>query len=348
MRRKISVCIPAYNRSALLPDLLNSIVEQQFDDYEILICEDDSPERLQIREVVRQYSVKYPQLIRLIENEKNLGYDGNMRNLVANAQGEYCLFMGNDDLMCEGSLKTVAQTIDRYPNVGVIVRSYASFDKTPDKVNQIFRYFAEERVFPAGADSISTVFRRCVVISGVVIHRDTAQQLATARFDGTLLYQVYLAARVLVERDAVFLPDILVFYRNGGVPEFGNAEAERGKFVPANRTPESSLQFMRGVLEIAAAIESDCGVQIYKKILADYANYSYPFLSIQANQPKLVFIKYWLGLIKLGFGVSILFHLYFISLLLLGSHRMDALITWIKNTLGYTPRLGSVFLGKTK
>jgi len=347
MGKKISVCIPAYNRSAVLPELLDSILEQDYTAYEVLICEDDSRERPQIRAIVERYDALYPGRIRYIENEKNLGYDKNMRTLVANAQGEYCMFMGNDDLMCKGALKKVASTLDRYENVGVIVRSYASFENTPDNIKQIFRYFPEERVFPAGADSISTVFRRSVVIPGMVVHTKAAQRLKTSRFDGTLLYQVFLIANILVEMKAVFLPDILVYWRIGGIPEHGTAEVEQGKFVPADRTPASSLQFMKGMLDVAAGVEKERGVIVYKRIVADISNYSYPILAVQARQPLPVFFAYWLGLAKLGFGRYPLFHCYFLSLVLLGEKRMDRVIASIKRHFGHTPVIGSVFKGES-
>lgn len=347
MKKKISVCIPAYNRSSVLPELLDSILNQDFKEYEVLICEDDSRERPEIQEIIKRYSKLYPGYIRYIENDKNLGYDRNMRKLVANAHGDYCMFMGNDDLMCCGALKKVASTIDKYESVGVIVRSYASFDETPDKINQVFRYFPEERVFPAGSDSISTVFRRSVVIPGMVIHREAAQRLETSKFDGTLLYQVYLIANILVEMKAVFLPDILVYYRNGGIPEFGNAEVEKGKFVPANRTPASSLQFMKGMLHVAASVERERGVTVYRRIVADISNYSYPILAIQSRQPVLVFFRYWFGLAKMGFGRYPLFHCYFLALLIFGERRMNSLIASIKSYFGHTPAIGSIFKGES-
>ena len=280
MRPAISVCIPAYSRAHLLPALLESILTQDFGNFEVVINEDASPQRLAIRTVVEHFAVAYPDQIRYFENERNLGYDANLRSLVERAHGEYCLFMGNDDLMCAGALCTVSDAVKRHPNVGVVVRSYASFDGEPENINQTFRYFPEERFFPAGSDTISTVYRRSVVIPGMVIHRDAAQQFATAKFDGTLLYQIYLVANILVEMNAVFLPQIIVLYRNGGVPDFGNAEVERGKFVPADRTPASSIQFMRGMLGIAAAVERERNVPVYRRIVADIGNYSYPILSI--------------------------------------------------------------------
>jgi glycosyltransferase involved in cell wall biosynthesis len=165
----ISVCIPAYNRAEVLPELLDSIFSQDFDDFEIVICEDCSPQRAQIAEVVGRYSIIRPSLIRYFENSENLGYDGNIRNLIEKSQGEYCLFMGNDDLMCEGALRKVADAVSRYQNIGVLLRSYAAFDGSPTNIVQTFRYFDRELFFPAGAETISTIYRRSVVIPGMVI-----------------------------------------------------------------------------------------------------------------------------------------------------------------------------------
>ncbi len=60
--------------------------------------------RREIRKVASQYLDKYPGLIQYYENESNLGFDGNVRRLFEKADGEYCLFMGNDDLMCPKAL----------------------------------------------------------------------------------------------------------------------------------------------------------------------------------------------------------------------------------------------------
>jgi abequosyltransferase len=337
----ISVCIPAYNRPEVLPALLDSILEQDFDDYEIVICEDKSPMRQDIATVVSNYLSKFPGRIVYFENEQNLGYDANLRNLFEKATGQYCFFMGNDDLMCPAALSTVASALVRYPDVGVILRSYASFNGTPDNIAQVFRYFDKERFFPAGAETISTIYRRSVVIPGMVIHRKAALELRTERFDGFLLYQLYLVANILVTKNAVFLPEILVLYRNGGVPDFGNSEKEKGKFEPTKQTPASSVYFMQGMLKIATDTESDRNVSIYQPILSDIGNYSYPILSIQARRPLRVFVKYGYDLAKLGLWKYPLFHLYFWSLLLVGPTQLDKLIIFLKSKLGYTPRLGT-------
>src|SRR5260370_14863600 len=136
----LSACIPAYNRAAVLPDLLDSILAQDFDDYEIVICDDRSREREEIRSVVDRYRTRTDR-IRYYENSENLGFDGNIREVVTRASGEYVLFMGNDDLMCPGALRRMAAVVQQYPNVGVVLRSYAAFLGTPENIVRTARYF---------------------------------------------------------------------------------------------------------------------------------------------------------------------------------------------------------------
>lgn len=340
-RPLLTICIPAYNRASLLPPLLDSILCQDFDDFNVLICEDGSPDRPAIAEVVHQFQQAYPGSIHYEENICNLGYDGNIRRLVELANGQYCLFMGNDDLMCVGALAVIASAIQRAPDCGVVVRTYATFDKSPDELKQVFRYFPQEHVIPAGAQAISTAYRRSVVIPGMVIHRQSALDATTTCFDGTLLYQLYLVGMILAKRSVVFLPQIIALRRDGTPPDFGNSDAERGKFVPQNQTPESSLHFVRGMLVIAKHVEVVTRENVFSSIRADIGNYSYPILSIQAKRPLLVFVRYGFALGRLGFWRYPLFHLYFISLLLIGVDRADNIIKLIKHRLGHTPRFGA-------
>jgi hypothetical protein len=102
------------------------------------------------------------------------------------------------------------------------------------------------------------------------------------------------------------------------------------------------------MLEIARWTEIAHTINIYKPILTDIGNYSYPILSIQAKQSKLVFLKYVYGLASMGFWKNKIFYLYFFSLLILGPDRVDRVIQYIKNYIGHTPVIGSVYRGKVR
>lgn len=342
----ISVCIPAYNRAALLPALLDSIVFQSKAEFEVVICEDASPERAEIRGIAGEYAARFPGKIKYHENAVNLGYDGNLRRLIELASGRYVLFMGNDDLLAEGALAVVSAAVRKYPDVGVVLRSYDSFTDDPHCSQQTFRYFDTERFFPAGRETVVTFFRRCVFISGMVVRRESAAAHRTERFDGTLLYQQHVVGQILARENGVYLPQILSHHRLGGTPDFGNSAAEQGLFVPREQTAASSVHFMSGMLKIAADLERTLGLPVFKPILRDIGNYAYPILSIQAGGARRKLFAYARDLAALGLWRVPLFHVYVAGLLLLGRPNCDALIAAIKRHLGRAPMIGKVYSGQ--
>jgi glycosyltransferase involved in cell wall biosynthesis len=337
-RRLFSVCIPAYNRAQHLAPLLRSILSQDFDDYEIVICEDMSPEREQIAACVREFQACYPGRLRYFENEVNLGYDGNIRTLVEKASGQFCFFMGNDDIMCEGAMENVAGIIRSHSNVGVVLKSYGWFDEVPEKVNQEIRWFNEVKEIDAGVPAIKFAFRRSGVISGYVVHRDSALQAATSKFDGTLYYQLHLTASVLVGKTAVCTPKVLVLCRNKVPPDFGNSAREKGMFIPGTYTPQARLTMIGGALTIIRDLKESRGIDAVEDVIHDYANYFYPYIKDQLRLPLGEYRKLYRAFGRMGFAKYPLFHVYFVLGYLLGEDRFDALTAIIRKRLGHSPK----------
>ncbi len=336
-RPLLSVCVPAYNRSGELAPLLDSMLQQDFGEWECVISEDASPDRVAIRAVAERYMTRHPGRFRYFENEETLGYDGNFRRLVELARGEFVFIMGNDDLVYPGAFRAVAQAIARHPNIGVILRAFAVFEGHPDNIVQVTRYYGEECSFPKGASALLACYRRLVAMSGIVIHRESAHQAATSRWDGTLFYQHWLAGVVLKDRDAVYLPDLLAMFRRGGVPEFGNAAAERGLYTPGVQPPDTDVRMLRSLLEIAQAVGSLHGTDFRNAFQRDYARYMYPTIAHQAGASRSAFWRFYRDLGRLGFDRFLPFHLWFAAVTLLGTRVIDRTITLYRRTVGHTP-----------
>ena len=343
----ISICVPAYNRAGVLPALLDSILNQDFNDFDIVVAEDASPERQVIAAKVTEYQQRYGNRVKYHANRQTLGYDGNLRRLVELATGDYVLFMGNDDLLAPGALRAVAAAVQAHPTVGVVLRSYSSFMSDPERPVQVFRYFGEDRVFPPGPDTVVTFFRRSVFISGMVFKRSSAAACSTERFDGTLLYQQHLVGRILAKESGVYLNSILTYHRLGGVPDFGASAAEQGLFVPKQQTPDSSVNFMRGMIAIAKSLDEARRPKVSHLILRDIGNYSYPILSIQSDRSLGIFLSYIRQLMQLGLWRAPLFYMYALGLIVVRRRNCDRLIARIKTTLGRAPLLGRVYAGNS-
>jgi glycosyltransferase involved in cell wall biosynthesis len=337
-----SICIPAYNRAKYLKPLLDSIYCQNFDDFEIVICEDKSTERNEIRKIVEQYMSKYPNTICYFENPVNFGYDANIRNLVEKSSGIFCFFMGNDDLLCKDALKIVANAIDRHKNIGFVLKSYAWFNDNPDEITQVIHYFKDEKIFKAGKESIRICFRRSGVISGFIVHRNIAQSVATQDYDGSLYYQMHLSGEALVKMSALYLPDVLVLCRNSEAPEFGSSESEKGKYTPGSYTPTARLNMVAGAVRIAEGLDSRHGLGVTNDILRDYANYFYPYIKDQLNLPPYEFYSLYKSFCRIGFSRFPMFHFYCFICYCLGQSKFDILISVVRKFLGRSPHFGKI------
>jgi abequosyltransferase len=344
----ITVAIPAYNRPDEIGQLLDSILGQDFDSFDVLVVEDCSPREAEIRAVVEERARRFPQRrVRYVSNPKNHGYDGNLRRILELSEGTFTLFMGDDDLLRPGALARLGEVIRKHPQLGVILRGYDHVDLQTGERTEVFRYFDSDRFFPSGADTIRTFFRRSVAIAGFTIHTQSARALATAQFDGTLLYQLHLSANVLGTRDGYYVSDVLTSMRKNGQQRhfFGSAEAERGKFAPTALTAEHSLNFMRGMFEIARSVEERLQLGVYPAIVADIGNYSYAFLKLHAKSRR-VFAGYVRELAKLGLWKNPYFWGYSGALMVLPSQVLDRGIVALKKLLPATPRLGKVYRGE--
>lgn len=342
-RTKFSICIPAYNRAQFLAPLLDSVFSQDYRDFDVIICEDYSRERADIAATASRYRERYPGILRYYENETNLGYDANIRNLVEKATGEFCFFMGNDDVMCPGAVSGVAEVLSRHQNIGVVLKSYAWFDNEPKNTNQEVRYFSEERRFAAGPEAIKTCFRRSGVISGYVVDRDCALAVATSKFDGSLYYQKYLTANVLANKDAVFIPKVLVLCRGTEPYEFGNSASEKRKHTPGQITTITRLTMLSGIIAILEDLKAERRIDIVDDIMRDYANYFYPYIREQLDKLSAVdFFRLYRSLARMGFWRYPMFHAYCIGGYLLGTRNCDSLNRHVRSVFGRSPQFGYI------
>lgn len=340
---KFSVCIPAYNRADVLADLLRSIERNQDTgfDVEVVIREDFSPERKKIRAVVDLFLLRSDLKIKYLENNFNYGYDKNLRALVEDASGDVIVFFGNDDLMAENALKTLASVYSSDQSIATVLRSYASFDGEPSNIKEYFYYFDNDEIFEAGDSAIVSFFRRSVFISGMSFRRSLLMGLDTDQFDGSLLYQLYLVGSLLRQHKGYYCRKILSLQRLGGIPDFGSSDNEP-KHTPRRQTVDGSLFFMKEMLRVAKTVGAH-SEQLQKHLANDISNYAYPFLAMHRDKGLWIFLSYVRSLAKIGLATTSLYYVYVLMLIFLNKRLCDILIGQIKKIIGRAPRFGTHF-----
>lgn len=107
----ISICIPAYKNVFFLKKLLDSIADQSFKSYEVVIS-DDSPNN-DVRQLVSAYEGQFPGLTYL-NNTPAKGMPENWNTAIAAAKGRWIKIMHDDDWFADGnSLQLFAAAAER-------------------------------------------------------------------------------------------------------------------------------------------------------------------------------------------------------------------------------------------
>jgi glycosyltransferase involved in cell wall biosynthesis len=110
--KKLSICIPTYNRQDFLKRLLdNCIKETAGIEKFVEVCVSDNGSTDKTEKILKEYSLK-SRLIRFRRNRKNLGFDSNLISVLSMARGEYCWIIGDDDLFLKDSIKEILEIID--------------------------------------------------------------------------------------------------------------------------------------------------------------------------------------------------------------------------------------------
>lgn len=99
---KVSVIVPVYNVEAYLQECLESIINQTYEELEILCINDCSTD--DSLAVLKEYEQKDSR-IKIWENEKNRGQAYSRNIGLANATGDFVLFVDADDIICPDLLE---------------------------------------------------------------------------------------------------------------------------------------------------------------------------------------------------------------------------------------------------
>ena len=111
--KTITVFIITYNQELVIRRALDSILcQKEWGLFQIIIGDDCSKDRTY--ETILEYQHQYPDIIRPIRNEKNLGIYGNLQNLIKYRQdSDLYVTCSGDDALCEGFFKAIQEFINK-------------------------------------------------------------------------------------------------------------------------------------------------------------------------------------------------------------------------------------------
>ena len=123
---KVSILIPTYNYARYLPEAIESILGQDFRDFELLISDDCSTDNS--AEVIARYAAK-DNRIRFQIQPVNLGVVQNLDWCLAQARGEYVKFIcGDDKLLSPTAIRQMANLMESDPAISLVASASLVID----------------------------------------------------------------------------------------------------------------------------------------------------------------------------------------------------------------------------
>ena len=126
---EISIIIPVHNSSLFLPECIESIINQSFKNFEIILINDKSPDNSEL--IIKKYQ-KNDNRIKLINNSTNLGVAESRNKGLKIANGNYVYIMDSDDFLAPNSLISMIDNVYKTNSEVLLIDAYKYYDK--DKI----------------------------------------------------------------------------------------------------------------------------------------------------------------------------------------------------------------------
>ena len=107
---KVSVIIPTYNRLPMLREAIQSVLKQDFEDFELIVVDDGSIDGT--IEEIRKFGGR----VRLLQHPENQGVSAARNKGILHAKGKYIAFLDSDDQWVKGKLKIQVTFLHENPH----------------------------------------------------------------------------------------------------------------------------------------------------------------------------------------------------------------------------------------
>lgn len=209
---KVSVVITSYNYDKYIKDAIESILNQSYFDFELVIIDDCSTDNSV--KIIKQFE---DERIKFIQNEENLGLKSSMQKAISYCSGEWIAFLESDDLWLPDTLEKRLACAEKYPQVGIIFNDVLEFGDEDwllavknnfDRVRKIL----SKKTFPKNIFYDINVHNLILTFSSVMIKRELFENVSfETPIDALLDWWLYI--HIAYNTEAYYMKDKLTKWR---------------------------------------------------------------------------------------------------------------------------------------
>lgn len=215
--KKISFCIPTFNRLKFLRHTLESIIKSTpaiyYDQVEICISDNASEDETEI--YIKDLCLTCPITIVYHRNEKNYGADINYMKCIEISNSDYCWFLGSDDAIVDGAVQSLLSFISSYnADIYLCNRIECDFHLNPLRERSWLNKDIKDKLFIFESEKcINDYFNSCQSLGGVfsylssIIFKKSKWDKYTSSikyFNGTAYSHVAILIQILINNGILF------------------------------------------------------------------------------------------------------------------------------------------------
>jgi len=138
---KVSVIVSTYNRARYIADALESLWNQTYSDFEVIVVDDGSTDNT--REIINEYKKKFKNRMTYIYQENKGAFSANNVGLRA-ARGEYITFLDSDDVYLKDKIAMQVEVLDSGESVDIASCWYDKIDKEGNPIPEKMERFQKD------------------------------------------------------------------------------------------------------------------------------------------------------------------------------------------------------------
>lgn len=202
---KVTVLLPVYNSEKYIRESIDSIIDQSFTDWDMLILNECGSSK-KCTKIVKGYA-KRDSRIKIIQNTKRLGLAESLNLGIRKAEGEYIARMDADDISRKDRFQKQVDFLDSHPNVAVLGSYQHHFGVDIDWIHK-------PATDPKQCKSNAVFF--CDLCHSTLMLRKSVFIEHSLYYDNTYLAEDFeLWSRVIDFGDIANIPEVLGEYRVG-------------------------------------------------------------------------------------------------------------------------------------
>lgn len=202
----VSVVIATYNRAGFLPETIESVLKQRFQDFELIVVDDGSTDGTQ--EALRAYGDRIRRLC-----QENRGPSA-ARNLgIRHARGRWVAIQDSDDLSAPNHLEVLFGFADRHPGVGLVFANGAYLGGAEHNRETIIPREKSRRLALHGVRLVDLFEKSIVRLQAALISKECLETIGGLDENLRICMDLDLAFRLFMRYPVAYLDEVVFLYR---------------------------------------------------------------------------------------------------------------------------------------